>query len=89
MLSFFIVLLYLLAQQGDNEHMTNEGMWLTIDELSIYLKMGKTKLYRMVQNGEIPASKIHNQWRFNREEVDDWMKRQRPRGTKPLVEGAK
>ena len=69
--------------------MINEGKWLTIDELSIYLKVGKTKLYRMVQSGEIPASKILNQWLFNREEIDDWMKHQRPGGRKPLVEGAK
>ncbi|KSV16596.1 DNA-binding protein [Dehalococcoides mccartyi] len=69
--------------------MINEGKWLTIDELSMYLKMGKTKLYRMVQNGEIPASKIRNQWRFNREEIDDWMKRQRPGSLKSFMEGTK
>jgi excisionase family DNA binding protein len=67
--------------------MINECKWLTVDELSIYLKIGKTKLYRMVQNGEVPASKIYNQWHFNREEIDDWMKQQRPRGTQSFREG--
>jgi excisionase family DNA binding protein len=55
-----------------------QDKWLTIDELSEYLKMGRTKLYRMAQDGEIPASKVGNQWRFDREEIDEWMKRQRP-----------
>jgi len=51
---------------------------LTIDELAEYLKMGRTKLYRMAQEGNIPASKVGNQWRFDREEIDQWMKRQGP-----------
>lgn len=34
--------------------------WLTIEELAEYLKMGRTKLYRMAQDGEIPASKVGN-----------------------------
>lgn len=57
-----------------------QDKWLTIDELSEYLKMGRTKLYRMTQDGEIPASKVGNQWRFDREEIDAWMKNQKPTG---------
>jgi excisionase family DNA binding protein len=56
----------------------DQDKWLTIDELADYLKMGRTKLYRMAQEGNIPASKVGNQWRFDREEIDEWMKRQRP-----------
>jgi len=52
--------------------------WLTIEELAEYLEMGRTKLYRMAQDGEIPASKVGNQWRFDRDEIDRWMKSQRP-----------
>ncbi|MDX9840335.1 MAG: helix-turn-helix domain-containing protein [Desulfobulbus sp.] len=47
--------------------------WLTIDELASYIKISRTKLYGMAQRGEIPASKIGNQWRFDREEIDRWM----------------
>ena len=54
--------------------------WLTLDELAEYLKLSRTKLYRMAQNGEIPASKIGSQWRFDREEIDAWMKSQKPGG---------
>ena len=67
--------------------MINENKWMTIDELALYLKIGKTKLYRMVQDGEIPASKVRSQWRCNREEIDAWMKNQRPRGRKPSAQG--
>ena len=60
----------------------DQSKWLTIDELAEYLKMGRTKLYRMAQDGEIPASKVGNQWRFDREEIDQWMKSQRPTANK-------
>jgi len=56
--------------------------WLTIEELAEYLKMGRTKLYRMSQDGDIPASKVGNQWRFDREEIDQWMKSQRSTASK-------
>ena len=48
--------------------------WLTIDELSAYLKMGRTKLYTLVQQGELPGCKIGNQWRFDRVEIDTWIR---------------
>ena len=54
--------------------MSNIDKWLTLEELASYLKLGRTKLYGMTQRGEIPASKIGNQWRFDREEIDQWMK---------------
>jgi excisionase family DNA binding protein len=54
-----------------------ENKWLTMEELAAYLKMSRTKLYAMTQKGEIPASKIGNQWRFDRDEIDEWMKQQR------------
>jgi excisionase family DNA binding protein len=53
--------------------------WLTIDELAQYLKMGRTKLYRLAQEGEMPTSKVGGQWRFDREEIDRWMKTMQPR----------
>jgi len=52
--------------------------WLTLEELAAYLKIGRTKLYRLAQTGELPAAKIGHQWRFDRAEIDQWMRRQRP-----------
>ncbi len=52
--------------------------WLTLDELAGYLKLSRSKLYRMAQDGEVPASKVASQWRFDRHEIDKWMKSQRP-----------
>lgn len=57
----------------NGEVMDTYDKWLTIDELASYIKMSRTKLYGMAQRGEIPASKIGTQWRFDRDRIDDWM----------------
>ena len=54
--------------------MDSYDKWLTINELASYIKISRTKLYGMAQRGQIPAVKIGNQWRFDREEIDQWMK---------------
>lgn len=52
----------------------SETRWLTLYEWTDYLKLGRTKLYRMAQEGALPAIKLGNQWRFDREEIDAFMK---------------
>ncbi|MDL2320960.1 helix-turn-helix domain-containing protein [Desulfosarcina sp. OttesenSCG-928-B08] len=54
--------------------MESQDKWLTIEELSGYLKMSRSKLYQMAQKGELPGSKIGTQWRFDRDEIDGWIK---------------
>jgi len=49
-------------------------IWLTIDELARYLKRGRSTLYRMARNNHLPAHRIGSTWRFDREEVDVWIK---------------
>ncbi len=58
--------------------MMGTDRWLTLDELAGYLKLSRSKLYRMAQDREVPASKVASQWRFDRHEIDEWMKNQRP-----------
>jgi len=50
-------------------------IWMTLEEVAQYLKVSKDSIYRLAQKGEIPASKIGNLWRFKREDIDEWMKR--------------
>jgi len=45
----------------------------TLDEVSAYLKAGKRTVYRLAQNGEIPAFKLGGTWRFRRSELDRWI----------------
>jgi excisionase family DNA binding protein len=49
------------------------GEILTLDEVAEYLKAGKRTLYRLTQNGDIPAFKLGGSWRFRRTELDRWI----------------
>lgn len=46
---------------------------MTLDEVAAYLRLSKDTIYRMVQSGKIPASKVGTQWRFRQSEVDVWL----------------
>jgi len=46
---------------------------LTIDELSTYLKISKSTLYKLVREGKIPSQKIGRHWRFRKETIDRWL----------------
>lgn len=48
---------------------------LTIDDLSAYLKIAKSTLYKLAQEGKLPGQKVGRHWRFHREAVDEWLKR--------------
>ena len=52
----------------------SEAKWLTLDECAEYLKLGRTKLYQMAREGTVPAIKLGNQWRFDRDEINAFMK---------------
>ena len=46
---------------------------LDIDQLSQYLRVPKSTLYRLAAEGKIPSHKVGRHWRFRREAVDQWL----------------
>ncbi len=54
--------------------------WMTVEDVAEYLQLSMDMIYKMAQQGKIPVSKIGAQWRFKREEIDEWVKSQRPSG---------
>ena len=46
---------------------------MTLAEMADYLKVAKRSLLKMVERGDIPATKVASQWRFMRSVVDDWL----------------
>jgi excisionase family DNA binding protein len=46
---------------------------MTIGELSKYLKISRSTLYKLAQEGKVPAQKVGRHWRFHREIVDRWL----------------
>ena len=49
---------------------------MTIDELAQYMRVSRFTVYRLVKGRFIPGTKIGRQWRFQKEEIDRWVKDQ-------------
>lgn len=58
---------------------------LTLEEAAQYLKVAKPTLYRLLEDGKIPAFKVGNQWRFTKELIDKWLWDQLPKKKNVLV----
>lgn len=48
---------------------------LTADELSKILRVPKTTLYTLSQQGKVPAIKIGKHWRYIKSEIKKWIER--------------
>ena len=46
---------------------------LTIQELSDYLKVPVSTLYKLVREGAIPSFKVGKHWRFHMAAIDRWI----------------
>ena len=54
------------------------GDVLTIEELSAYLKIPRSTLYKLVREGRIPSQKIGRHWRFRKVAIDRWLDETKP-----------
>lgn len=54
---------------------------MTIDELAKYMRVSRFTIYRLVKDNFIPGTKIGRQWRFQKEEIDRWVKDQSRRNS--------
>jgi excisionase family DNA binding protein len=55
---------------------------LTIDDLAEYLKISKSTLYKLAQEGALPGQKVGRHWRFHREAIDQWLRHEPTAKTK-------
>lgn len=51
---------------------------MTIEELSDYLKIPKSTLYKLAQEGKLPGQKVGRHWRFRKERIDRWLDERQP-----------
>ncbi len=49
---------------------------MTLEELASYLKISKSTVYKLAQEGRIPGQKLGKQWRFGKQAIDDWLGQQ-------------
>ena len=57
---------------GDDDAVPT-GEVFTIDNLVVYLKIPKSTVYKLAQEGKIPGQKIGRHWRFHKDTIDEWL----------------
>ena len=45
---------------------------MTVRDVSDYLRVHTSTIYRLLKRGELPAFKVGSDWRFNIESIDQW-----------------
>jgi excisionase family DNA binding protein len=53
---------------------------MTAKELSQFLKLSESTIYKLASKGEIPGFKIGDSWRFELEEIQKMIKESKKRG---------
>jgi excisionase family DNA binding protein len=48
--------------------------WLSVDEISEHLGVSKDTVYAWIAKKQMPAHKVGRLWKFQRAEVDTWVK---------------
>ncbi len=49
-----------------------------IEEVAVYTKLSRSKIYEMAPEGMMPCAKLAGQWRFSRTNIDASARQQRP-----------
>jgi len=63
-----------LVCEGDQ----NMSKWVSIEEAAKHVGLGKTVLYAMSKEGSIPANKVGQKWLFNTDDLDAWIRANKP-----------
>ena len=48
---------------------------MTVEELAEYLKVTTKTIYRMLQKGGIPSTKVGHMHRFIKSDINDWLRK--------------
>jgi excisionase family DNA binding protein len=46
---------------------------LTVSEVSEYLKLAESTVYRLAKENKLPGRKVGGAWRFSRKGLDEWL----------------
>ncbi|MCB8924082.1 MAG: helix-turn-helix domain-containing protein [Ardenticatenaceae bacterium] len=58
--------------------MSDEDAVMTVKEVSAYLRLAESTVYKLAQEGQLPGRKVGGAWRFSRKGIEGWL------GERPL-----
>lgn len=60
---------------------------IDIDELADYLKLKKQTIYNWLNQRKIAGIKVGGVWRFDRKDIDNWLRSKKRESTTPAQGG--
>lgn len=57
------------SKKGSSRMEWNPEEVLKVNEVALLLRMKPNAIYTAIKNGQIPASKVCNRWRFNKRAI--------------------
>jgi excisionase family DNA binding protein len=54
-----------------------EGQWMSVEELARYLEVDAATVLQWAQNGRLPAQREQDEWRFERQKIEEWLAQER------------
>lgn len=52
-----------------------EDQVMTVKEVSEYLRLAESTVYKLASEGKLPGRKVGGTWRFSRKGLEDWLAR--------------
>lgn len=62
----------IMAGERDRPLFGRQSKVMTVEEVSEYLHVHPSTIYRLIKRRKIPAFRIGSDWRFNIETIDKW-----------------
>jgi excisionase family DNA binding protein len=59
-----------------NEGNVSEADIMNVHDLAKYLRMSEAKAYKLARQGDLPALRLGKSWRFRKDLIDDWMRKE-------------
>jgi excisionase family DNA binding protein len=49
---------------------------MTVHDVAEYLRLSEAKVYKMANEGHVPALRMGKTWRFKKELIDEWIRKE-------------
>ncbi len=64
------------AMNQKRSTMEPDGSIMTVHDIAMYLRLSEAKVYKLAKEGQLPALRVGKSWRFRKDLIDEWMRRQ-------------
>ena len=49
---------------------------MTVHDIAEYLRLSEAKVYKLANEGHLPALRVGKSWRFRKDLIDEWIRKE-------------